>query len=68
MEPTYYVSPTGVEQLVSTQIEANRLKYRGWRPKEEVQRETAEPEVSPANRKPKLPKAKRPAPKPVDSE
>ena len=63
MEPTYYVSPDGVEQLVSTQTEAFRLKHRGWKPK--AQEHTPEPApeateapvvLKPRSKKPKQPK------------
>lgn len=64
MEPTYYISPQGNRQLVSTPTEAVRLKYRGWSP--EAKPEPA-PEPVPASvvALPKTSKKKPKAPKPA---
>lgn len=64
MEPTYYISPQGNRQLVSTPTEAVRLKYRGWSP-EATPEPASEPESAPVVELPKASKKKPKAPKPA---
>lgn len=59
MEPTYYVSPNGDRQIVSTLKTAYRLKNRGWHPEAELSQpdkpvdEEQAPEPAPHSKKPR---------------